>query len=65
MDRLSLIQQTSDTFDRYGIDHGVIQGEHERFQPELPIQICSVQTLGRRTWPEGSVNTCIADKAQE
>lgn len=56
VDRLSLIQQTSDTFDRYGLDHGVIQGGHERWAPELPIQLCSVQTLGRRRWPDTHVD---------
>lgn len=56
VDRLSLIQQTSDTFDRYGLDHGVVQGGHLRWAPELPIQLCSVQTLGRRRWPDTSVD---------
>jgi superfamily II DNA or RNA helicase len=56
VDRLSLIQQTSDTFDRYELDHGVIQGGHIRWRPSLPIQLCSVQTLGRRRWPETSVD---------
>jgi DNA repair protein RadD len=56
VDRLSLIQQTSDTFDRYGLDHGVIQGGHERFRPSLPLQLCSIQTLGRRRWPETHVD---------
>lgn len=52
VDRLSLIQQTSDTFDRYGIDHGIIQGNHWRFRPSLPVQICSQQTVAKRRWPE-------------
>lgn len=56
VDRLSLIQQTSDTFDRYGIDHGVIQGGNERWAPAQPIQLCSVQTLARRRWPETAVD---------
>ncbi len=56
VDRLSLIQQTSDTFDRYGLDHGVIQGGHFRFKPAMPLQLCSIQTLGRRRWPETSVD---------
>jgi DNA repair protein RadD len=56
VDRLSLIQQTSDTFDRYGLDHGVIQSEHPRYRPSLPLQICSVQTLSRRGWPESHVD---------
>lgn len=56
VDRLSLIQQTSDTFDRYALDHGVIQGGHIRWRPSMPIQLCSVQTLGRRRWPETDVD---------
>lgn len=56
VDRLSLIQQTSDTFDRYGLDHGVIQGGHFRFRPSERLQLCSVQTLGKRRWPETQVD---------
>lgn len=56
VDRLSLIQQTSDTFDRYGLDHGVIQGGHVRFRPSMALQLCSVQTLARRRWPETQVD---------
>lgn len=56
VDRLSLVQQTSDTFDRYGLDHGVIQGGHPRFRPSLPLQLCSVQTLAKRMWPETQVD---------
>lgn len=56
VDRLSLVDQTSDTFDRYGLAHGVIQSEHSRYRPSLPIQICSAQTLLRRGWPESNVD---------
>ncbi len=56
VDRLSLIQQTSDTFDRYGLDHGVIQGGHTRWRPSMELQLCSVQTLARRRWPETHVD---------
>lgn len=56
VDRLSLIQQTSDTFDRYGLHHGVIQSSHPRYRPSLPIQVCSVQTLTRRGWPESDLD---------
>lgn len=56
VDRLSLIQQTSDTFDRYGLEHGVIQSTHPRYRPSLPIQLCSVQTLSRRGWPEADLD---------
>lgn len=61
VDRLSLVNQTSETFDRYGIDHGVIQGDHPRFRPSKPVQICSVQSLARRGWPESSVD--VIDEA--
>jgi superfamily II DNA or RNA helicase len=51
VDRLSLIDQTSTTFDRYGLDHGVVQGLHPRYRPSMPIQVCSVQTVAKRGWP--------------
>lgn len=56
VDRLSLIGQTSETFDRYQLDHGVIQGYHPRWNPAHPLQLCSVQTLSRRRWPETQVD---------
>lgn len=51
-DRIALVDQTSETFDRYGIPHGVIQGDHWRWGPHHKIQIASPQTLERREWPE-------------
>lgn len=56
VDRLSLINQTSETFDRYKLAHGVIQGDHPRFMPYERIQVCSVQTLAKRRWPESQVD---------
>lgn len=56
VDRLSLIDQTSATFDRYGLPHGVVQGEHYRFAPYERIQVCSVQTLAKRRWPDSQVD---------
>lgn len=56
VDRLSLISQTSETFDRYALEHGVIQSAHPRYRPSLPIQVCSIQTLGRRGWPVADVD---------
>lgn len=47
-DRISLIDQTSQVADGYGLDHGVIQGNHPRRAPEKPFQIASTQTVGRR-----------------
>ncbi|MFM0302883.1 DEAD/DEAH box helicase family protein [Paraburkholderia sediminicola] len=55
-DRVTLINQTSDTADRYGLSaHGVIQADHWRFNPDLPFQIASAQTLARRQWPAADV----------
>lgn len=51
-DRLSLIDQTGERFDRYGLDHGVIQSDHWRWRPWQKIQLCSIQTLQRRSWPD-------------
>lgn len=56
VDRLSLINQTSETFDRYGLRHGVIQSNHPRWMPHHPVQVCSVQTLAKRGWPQSQVD---------
>lgn len=53
VDRVSLVDQTSATFDEYGIPHGVMQSSHWRCRPYERIQVCSVQTLARRGFPEG------------
>lgn len=61
-DRTTLINQTSEAADFYGLGaHGVIQANHWRFNPELPFQIASAQTLARRQWPETDV--VIVDEA--
>lgn len=60
-DRTQLVNQTSATFDRYRIDHGVIQANHWRWRPYEKAQVCSVQTLGRRDFPE-DVNLVIIDE---
>lgn len=51
VDRISLLGQTSETFDLYGIPHGVIQSGHPRCHPGERIQIASIHTLARRGWP--------------
>ena len=56
VDRLSLIGQTSAMFDRYGIPHGVIQSQHPRFRLYEPVQVCSVQTLAKRGWPDSQLD---------
>ena len=55
-DRTTLINQTSEMADRYGLSaHGVIQASHWRFNPDMPFQIASAQTLARRSWPDFDV----------
>jgi superfamily II DNA or RNA helicase len=55
-DRTTLINQTSQTSDRYGLTgHGVIQSNHWRTNIYEPFQIGSVQTLARRGWPEADL----------
>lgn len=48
VDRVSLIDQTSDRFGSYGIDHGIIQADHPLTDPRKPVQVASAQTLARR-----------------
>jgi len=48
VDRVSLIDQTSERFSLYGIDHGIIQGDNFLTDYSKPIQIASAQTLARR-----------------
>lgn len=61
-DRTTLIDQTSETADRYGLAaHGVIQADHWRTDYAKPFQIASAQTLARREWP--IVDVVIIDEA--
>jgi DNA repair protein RadD len=59
-DRIELIDQTSETLDAHGIDHGVMQADHWRTNYAKPVQVCSVQTLARRQWPDFDI--CIVDE---
>ncbi|HUD32036.1 MAG TPA: DEAD/DEAH box helicase family protein [Variovorax sp.] len=61
VDRKSLIHQTSKAFDAHDIDHGVIQADHPRNRPSIPTQVCSAQTLARRSWP--AADLVIVDEA--
>ena len=60
-DRISLCTQTSERFDKYGLDHGMMQASHWRCRPSEQIQVCSVQTLARRQWPDMSL--IVVDEA--
>ena len=60
-DRISLINQTSARFDKYGLPHGVIQSQHWRRRPYEQVQLCSIQTVQRRQWPK--TDLLIVDEA--
>lgn len=63
-DRIPLIDQTSATFDRFDIAHGVVQANHWRARPWSRIQVASAQTLARRGWPTiGDRDLVVVDEA--
>lgn len=58
--RIQLVEQASQTFNRYGIEHGVIQGSNSRREYEN-VLVCSIQTVAKRGIPE--VDFIIIDEA--
>ena len=62
-DRTTLIDQTSEVADRYGMhEHGIIQANHWRKRPDELFQIASVQTIAKRAyWPK--VDVLVVDEA--
>jgi superfamily II DNA or RNA helicase len=62
VDRVALVNQTSEVFDEYGIPHGVVQGQHPRWAPRENVQVCSAQTLARRALPRDP-SLIIVDEA--
>lgn len=62
-DRTTLINQTSTVADRYGLrNHGVIQAQHHRRNPDALLQIASVQTIAKREfWPK--LDVLVVDEA--
>lgn len=55
VDRISLLDQTSEHFDRFGIPHGIVQSDHPRRRPGELIQIVAIQTIARRGWPKADL----------
>jgi len=54
--RIDLIEQTLEEFGKEGItDVGVMQADHLMTDAGKPIQICSIQTVSRRSFPQASV----------
>lgn len=62
VDRVNLVDQTSDRLDSYGIEHGVLQAGHWRTRLHERIQVCSAQTLERRGIPP-NVSLVFVDEA--
>lgn len=53
---VSLIDQTVQAFEAEGIDGiGVMQANHPRTNPQMPVQVASVQTLARREIPDAAL----------
>lgn len=64
LDRIVLVNQTSERLDKYKIDHGILQSGHWRYRPYEYIQVCSAQTLERRGVVEG-VTLLIVDECHD
>lgn len=61
---ISLIDQTVEKFGSEGItDIGVIQADHPLTNPDMPVQVASVQTLSRRSYP--GTDLVIVDEAHQ
>ena len=61
LDRIVLVDQTSNRLTKYGISHGVFQADHWKFDLTNRLQVCSAQTLEKRTnFPE--IDLLIVDE---
>lgn len=48
LDRIVLVDQTSMRLTKYGIDHGVFQADHWKYDRSHRLQVCSAQTIEKR-----------------
>ena len=62
VDRVALVDQTSAVFDEYGIPHGIVQGINGRWMPNEHVQVCSAQTLAKRSLPR-TPSLIVVDEA--
>jgi len=60
-DRIVLVNQTSKSFDRWGISHGIVQADNPKYFPNRAVQIASAATLVRRH--VGQYDVIIQDEA--
>lgn len=61
--RAEIIEQTSAKLDAIDVDHGIIQADHWRVRPWLPVQVASVPTLTRRLARKPEADVVILDEA--
>lgn len=54
-DNMELVEQSVETFERFGMDVGVIQGQHEKTNYSKMLQVATPQTLTRR-WVRFDMN---------
>ena len=59
--RKELLDQASKRLDTLGVPHGIIMSGHPRYDPKIPVQVASIQTLVRRPKPEAEL--VILDEA--
>ena len=48
VDNLELVEQAVETFEKFNLEVGVIQGIHDKTDPLKPVQVVTAQTLTRR-----------------
>jgi len=61
VNKIVLCEQASERLDKYEVPHGIYQAQNERWNPEHPCQVASVQTLHRRKTLE-DIDICIVDE---
>ena len=65
VDRIVLVNQASKELWKYGIDHGIVQGDNSR-RVGHPILVASAQTLEKRSWwmgGERKIDLVVVDEA--
>ena len=53
VDRKVLVSQAVETFSRYGLSVGVMQGENTNYSPTDDVIVATIQTLSSRSLPDG------------
>ena len=65
VDRVALARQTSAEFTKFGIPHGMVQGEYTHGK-HMDVQICSMQSLEKRGFfPGRNIRLVVYDEAHE